>query len=149
MLQIQRMKLAFWMTTVLYFFLQNPIWSQNEAITKGGLQLIAEPAITELHDKYIDENKARLETDGYRIQIYNGRKTECMSIRARFISTFPGTAIYWLYEAPEYKVQVGDFRTRLEAEKFLEEVFTEFSGSFVLETKIKFPELFQTEKHEQ
>jgi len=82
-----------------------------------------------------------METKGFRVQIYNGKKAECMNMRSRFISTFPETAIYWLYEAPEYKVQAGDFRTRLEAEKFLSQVIEEFSGSFVVETKIKFPEL--------
>lgn len=79
--------------------------------------------------------------DGYRVQIYNGSKQETLKARAKFISVFPSTPVYTVYESPEYKVQTGDFRTRLEAEKFLKQVVSDFGSGFVVKTKIKLPSL--------
>ncbi|HRZ76622.1 MAG TPA: SPOR domain-containing protein, partial [Bacteroidales bacterium] len=40
-----------------------------------------------------------------------------------------------------YKVRVGDFRTRLEAEGFLQQILTEYPGAFVIKDMIRFPPL--------
>ncbi len=129
----------------MFPLVQNFVFAQDEIAAKGNLRIVAEPGINELYERYIHQNKSHPETEGYRIQVYNGRKTDCMNVSSRFISTVPNTAIYWLYEAPEYKIQAGDFRTRLEAEKFLQQVQKEFSGIFVVKTKIKFPKLSRSE----
>lgn len=48
---------------------------------------------------------------------------------------------YLLYEVPEYKTQIGNFRSRLEAERFLQQIIQLFPGSFVVATQIEFPKL--------
>lgn len=48
---------------------------------------------------------------------------------------------YLLYEVPEYKTQIGNFRSRLEAERFLQQLIQLFPGSFVVATQIEFPKL--------
>ncbi len=118
--------------------------AQGGNFSKGKLDVIEEPGIRQLQQSYIEENKKNQGIAGYRVQIYNGRKDACMDKRSHFISVFPTVAAYTLYEAPEYRIQVGDFRTRLEAEKFLQTVLSEFSGSFVVNTRIKLPDLHKT-----
>ncbi|MGB0175530.1 MAG: SPOR domain-containing protein [Owenweeksia sp.] len=115
--------------------------AQPNTVTNGKLTVVEEPGISQLQQAYIRENQNQQGFEGYRVQIYNGRKDACMSKRSQFISVFPTVAAYTLYEAPEYRIQVGDFRTRLEAEKFLKTVLSEFSGSFVVNTRIKLPDL--------
>lgn len=76
---------------------------------------------------------------GYRIQIFNGRKDDCLDKRSKFLRTYPDMPAYLLYEVPEYKTQIGNFRNRLEAEAFLQKIIGDFPGSFVLATKIEKP----------
>lgn len=116
-------------------------FSQAEKPATEDLKLIEEPGISQMQKKYVEQNKAQQQFEGYRVQIYNGTKQETLKARSRFIGVFPTVPVYTVYESPEYKVQSGDFRTRLEAEKFLKQVVNEFGSGFVVKTKIKFPEL--------
>lgn len=116
-------------------------FSQVDSLKTRQLTVVAEPGIERMQQKYIDENKRKPEMAGYRVQIYNGSKQETLKKRTEFLSVFPGTAVYTTYEAPEYRVQAGDFRTRLEAEKFLNKVVAEFGSGFVVKTTIKLPPL--------
>lgn len=81
------------------------------------------------------------EIKGFRVQIFNGKKSACLEKRGQFLKAFPDVPAYLLYEVPEYRTQIGDFRTRLEAEAFLREIIDEFQGSFVVQTNIKYPKL--------
>lgn len=81
------------------------------------------------------------EMKGFRVQIFNGNKSACLKQRGRFLNVYRNTPAYLLYEVPEYRTQIGDFRTRLEAEAFLRKIIDNFAGSFVVETNIKFPQL--------
>lgn len=115
--------------------------SQMKTSGHGELQIVEEPGIHEMHEAYILENGNINGMEGYRVQIYNGRKDACMAERSRFAGIYQDVPVYTLYEAPEYRIQTGDFRTQLEAEKFLSEIIEEFSGSFVVRTRIKLPKL--------
>ena len=75
------------------------------------------------------------------MQIYNGRKADLTKKKTEFLVVFPNAQAYTVYDAPEYKLQIGDFRTRLEAEKFLKEVVKKYGSGFVVRTMIKPPKL--------
>ena len=123
-------------------------FSQAEKPTTEELKLIEEPGISQMKKKYVEQNKANQQLDGYRVQIYNGTKQETLKTRSKFLGVFPNVPVYTVYESPEYKVQTGDFRTRLEAEKFLKQVVNDFGSGFVVKTKIKFPELVANSENE-
>lgn len=59
---------------------------------------------------------------GYRVQAFSGNsntaKSEAQSREARVRSFFPGYGTYLVYNAPYWRLRVGDFRTRAEAEEF-------------------------------
>lgn len=114
-------------------------YSQVVDSSAGHLQVVPENGISELQDRYLEQNKSDGSISGFRVQIYNGNKSETLKKRSEFISVFPKVAIYTLYEAPEYKIQAGDFRTRLEAEKFLNQVQENLGSGLVVNTKIKPP----------
>lgn len=77
---------------------------------------------------------------GFRLQLYTGNKREVDELRKKFIETYPNTPAYTVFEMPNYKLHVGDFRSKLEAEGFRQEISTHFKGAFVLESRIN-PEL--------
>ena len=69
---------------------------------------------------------------GYRIQLYNGNEKIAKSIRSRFRIEFPEVFSRLKYTAPEWKVQVGNYKTKLEADKALILLQKEFSGIIVV-----------------
>lgn len=90
---------------------------------------------------YKDHAKKYPQIAGFRVQIFNGKKSDCLTKRGTFLRQFPDMDAYLLYEVPEYKMQVGNFRTRLEAERFLQQITALFPGSFVIATQIEYPKL--------
>lgn len=69
---------------------------------------------------------------GFRIQLYNGVEKRAKSIKAKFEREFYGVYSKLKYEAPDWKVQVGSYRTRLDADKALNEIREKFSGAIVI-----------------
>lgn len=54
---------------------------------------------------------------GFRIQLYNGFEVEAKKLRAKFRLDFPDTKTYLIYSQPEWKIQIGHYKTRLEADR--------------------------------
>lgn len=82
---------------------------------------------------------------GYRLQLYSGSGTaarqEANQLRADFMARNPDVPAYLTYQAPNFKVRVGDFRTELEAIKLQRELEYQWPGAFVVRDLIKFPKL--------
>ena len=74
---------------------------------------------------------------GYRVQIFNGpSRKDAYDAQDRIQAKYPGMRTYISYSVPNFKVKAGDFRSRLEAEKFKQEVHTMFTGLFIISEKI-------------
>ncbi|MCC8425115.1 SPOR domain-containing protein [Mucilaginibacter sp. UR6-11] len=77
---------------------------------------------------------------GYRVQIYNGSsRKEAYDAQARFNQQYGDMRTYISYSEPDYKVRAGDFRTRLEAERLMQELRGKFTGLFIIAGKINPP----------
>ena len=80
--------------------------------------------------------------DGYRIQLFfDSDKVKLNASRSSFISRFPEIDTYTVYNAPNFFLKAGDFRTRLEAEKIKSDIEAEFPTSFIVKEKIFLPRL--------
>ncbi|MCL7761940.1 SPOR domain-containing protein [Polaribacter sp. Z014] len=69
---------------------------------------------------------------GYRIQLYNGNESKARSIIARFKVEFPENFSKLVYKAPDWKVHVGNYKTKLEADKDIVKFQEKFSGIIVI-----------------
>lgn len=82
------------------------------------------------------------EIDGFRIQLFfDSNKDAINGARASFIAKYPKVDTYVEFNAPNFILKVGDFRTRLEAEKVKSDVEAEFPTSFIIKEKINLPRL--------
>lgn len=81
-------------------------------------------------------NKQNKNTVVYKIQLYNGSESQAYKIRSNFRSAFPEYKTSIIYKQPEWKTQVGDFETKLEADRVLLLIKEDFSGAIVLEDLI-------------
>ena len=72
----------------------------------------------------------------YRIRIYNDNKQNARaaseSAMSRFKAMYPGISAYRSYVNPFFKVTVGDFRTRPEADRLLQQLRGSFPTAFVV-----------------
>ena len=69
---------------------------------------------------------------GYRIQLYNGNEQQARQILTRFNVDFPNRFSKLVYNSPEWKVQVGNYKTKLEADKDLIKFQKKITGIIVV-----------------
>lgn len=83
--------------------------------------------------------------EGYRVQIFfdsgtnSGNRAE--DAKKSFEEEYEGVPAYITWRAPNYRVRVGDFRSRLEAEKFLARISRDYPNAWVIKDEINYPPL--------
>jgi len=94
-----------------------------------------------LVDRHKLVNAARKSMPGFRIQIYFGNdRLKAQELRTEFIKQFPEAPAYLIYQQPNFKVRIGDFRTRLEAAGFLKQLNALYSNAFIVPDEVKLPQ---------
>ena len=95
---------------------------------------------TEKIDSLIEQkrvfNKKNKSSIVYKIQLYNGNESEAYKIKLNFNISFPEYEVNIIYKSPEWKTQVGNFYTRLEADRALYTIKEKYTGAIVLEDRI-------------
>jgi len=70
---------------------------------------------------------------GFRVQIYNGNdRNKATMIKVNFMRRFPQIPTYMSYIQPQFRVKVGNFRSRADAQKFLQQVTQFYSPVMVV-----------------
>ena len=70
---------------------------------------------------------------GYRVQIYNGNeRAKANQIKVDFMRHFPGVRTYLTYVQPQFRVKVGDYRTREEAQQMYNQVYNLYNPSMIV-----------------
>lgn len=116
--------------------LSNYAYAQ-ESVSSGKTEIIADASINELLAKQVEINK-KISAKGYRIKIHFGSdKALSREVRLKFLAKYPNIQAYEKYDQPNFNIRVGDFRTKLEAYKFLKEIQSEFPGSFIVQDDIE------------
>lgn len=83
---------------------------------------------------------SKFSSQGYRIQIFSGAsRKDAYNIQAQFQAEYPGVRTYISYTTPDFKVHVGDFRTRLEAEKQVQDMKYRYQRLFIKAARINPP----------
>jgi hypothetical protein len=111
----------------------------------GKVTLNQEPRIEALVGKHIAINQKAKGFPGYRVQVYFGSGTDAKSvankIRTELNNQFPDMSSYLIYEAPYFKVRVGDYRNRNEAYKAFKILQGNYPGAFIVDDLIGLPRL--------
>ena len=69
---------------------------------------------------------------GYRVQIYSGSsRSEAYGAQARFKKVYQDLNTYLSYEQPNYRVKVGDFTSRSQAQALMNQLRKNFSAVFI------------------
>ena len=110
------------------------------------LKLEQDPRLVELVHLHIRRNQEGGLVQGFRVEIFfsselNARQ-KAQSMKNEFLSSHSGYNAYISYVSPDFKVRVGDFRTKNEALKFMKEIQGQFPKAFVVPDMIELPKLF-------
>lgn len=140
--------------TVLLCCLSTAAVAQN----KGTVSVVKDPLIDSLIAKRIELNlkpttapvavstgkpgRTIVSQMGYRVQIFYGSdRREVFNEQSKFNNSYPELNTYITYKQPNYYLRVGDFRTRLDAQRFMNELRGTFPTLFIFREKINAPNL--------
>jgi len=91
---------------------------------------------------------ARRSVPGFRIQVANTNdRNQALAAKTKVYQLYPELKVYLLYQAPYFRLRVGNFKTRPEAEPYLKTMTKEFQGNvtIVRDTIEVKPEKFEGE----
>jgi len=133
------------MLLLLFLFPFSSLFSQEAAKDSGNIQLIQDEKVDLLVTRHIQINQNRKGIDGYRIQIFfdSGTKSKirARSVYDNFLIKYSNIGAYLTFKAPNYKVRVGDFRTKLDAQRFLNEIIADYPNAWIIEDQINLPKV--------
>jgi hypothetical protein len=97
-----------------------------------------QPTITISQDERISKllqlkkklNKQEGVANIYKIQLYSGSRSVAENTVRNFQKDFPNIVWAIKYESPDNKVQVGNFRTSMEADRYLIEIRKKYPAAF-------------------
>jgi len=128
------------------------LFSSGYAQQKGQVEIVADPLIslmqrnrmgtnitaTSSAKPVVDKkNATRTTAMGFRVQIYSGaNRSEAYAEQARFKRLYKDIDTYVSYEEPNYRVKVGDFRSRSDAQELMQGLRKQFNNVFIFTEEI-------------
>lgn len=97
---------------------------------EGQVTIVQDDRIPELLELKSRMTKDSRLGDRYRIQLFSGDNNEASKVIKEYRSLYPEWASTIVYETPNYKVWVGNFRNSLEADRALLEIKKTFPAAF-------------------
>jgi hypothetical protein len=98
---------------------------------------------------HIENNKINNSIDGFRVEIFFSSdidaKQKALKKKVEFLSIYPENTVHVKYISPNFRVRVGDFRTKNEALKLYKEIKTTYPVAFIVTDKIDFPLMKQVQ----
>jgi hypothetical protein len=119
-------------------FITQLVWAQE----MGKVTVIKDPQIDSLIAKRLALSRLGSSGNavtalGFRVQIFSGlERDQAYAEQTKFKTRYPGVTSYISYTQPNYRLRVGDFRTKLEAQKFLTELRKHYPSLFIFAEKI-------------
>ncbi|MBU2940085.1 SPOR domain-containing protein [Lacinutrix sp. C3R15] len=104
---------------------------------EGVISINQDEEITRLLELKKEINTNEDANDRYKIQIFSGRRGAAETEQTDFNNEYVQWTSKLVYETPNYKVWVGSFKSRLEADRALLKVKNKFPNAFIFKPKIK------------
>ncbi len=127
--------MKFWILSI-FVFAGSLSFAQSDS---NNIVVHKDPRIEQLMKKQIEINEittrnSRRFVEGYRIQVIstNNRK-KAMDAKTRIYQRFPELKAYLMYQSPFFRLKVGNFTEREEAENYLQDILQLFpTGVYVV-----------------
>ncbi len=118
------------LTSFLSLFMLTTLYAQE-----GVVVVNQDPDIAKLLELKKQVNKSGKSLNLLTIQIYSGNRTGAENAKEEFLKKYSNYGARTSYETPYYKVRVGRFKSRLEADRALERIKRSFNSAFIMNPK--------------
>ena len=102
------------------------------ATAAAQVRVVGDVAADRMVEKHVELNNKVKTIPGYRVQIgsFSGTssKANAFALRDKFVEDYPEVQAYIVFDEPNFKVKVGDFRSRLEAYAFMQQIKEFYKG---------------------
>jgi len=130
--QLSNLKLTI---ALLFFgFGQIVVYGQTD---EGEVRIETSAHVDEMIAQKKAYNKGIDEHQGFKIQIYYGSEKRCYEVKEEFSMLFSDIKTSVIFSTPQWKLQVGNYRTRLEADNAIVKIKKEYPSAIVLATAIE------------
>ena len=129
-----------YITCAFILLLSSSLFAQKKT---GNIKVKGENVFLDsLIEKVKETNSIHKTIKGYRIQLFSGtERNNANEVKTRFLKLYPEFNAYLLYNQPYYKIRVGDFRTRLDAEVAYQKIKNVFDECIIVSDNIALPKL--------
>lgn len=104
-----------------------------------------EPNVVQVLEKHQEAWNNVNNVSGFRIQILaltgTNARVRTLKIKEEFGKLFSGISCHVSYIEPNFRIRVGDFRTRLDALYFLEAIQLKYPGAFIVKEQVSFSDI--------
>ncbi|RUA12541.1 MAG: hypothetical protein DSY82_00975 [Flavobacteriia bacterium] len=118
----------------ILFFSSITVSAQNE---QGVVKIRADKKISDLLKKKVKYNKTKNTYKGYRIQLFYGSEKGSKKEISKFKSLYPDIPVKLLFSSPDWKVQAGNYHSKLDADRDLKDIKLDFPSAIVLQSEIE------------
>lgn len=113
------------------------------------IQVNRDPLVDKMLGWHIENNKVKNKIDGFRVEIFFSSdvdaKVKALKKKMEFLSVYPENTVHIKYVSPNFRVRVGDFRTKNEALKLYKEIKDNYPVAFIVTDEIDFPLMKQVQ----
>lgn len=117
----------FFVVFFLTVFSQSNSFSQTTVVPNKSQEVI-----DQLMDRKMKQNNQFSLYTNYSIQLKNGDKDEVERMYKEFIAQYPDVDATIIFSNPKFKLIVGNFKHKIEAEHLLRAIQHQYSGAFVV-----------------
>jgi len=126
----------------VYSSAQNTEKSNCPPIIKN-LKINQDPRLEQMLSWHIENNRINNKIEGFRVEIFFSSdfnaKEKAIRKKKEFLSVYPDNTVHVKYISPNFRVRVGDFRTKNEALKLYREIKSNYPVAFIVADEIDFP----------
>lgn len=120
------------------------ILSLIDEASVGQVTIYQSRQIEKALSQYIEDNRSRKIT-GYRVRIYfdnsQNARGRSEAVAREFAAAHPEIRVYRSHESPYFRVTVGDFRSKNDAQKFAKGISNQYPSVFIVKESIHYPDL--------
>tara|TARA_R110002073_G_scaffold40547_5_gene115245 strand:+ start:397832 stop:398230 length:399 start_codon:yes stop_codon:yes gene_type:complete len=109
----------------------------GHAQIEGTVKIETSESVKRLVAQKLAFNKQLEYIDGFKIQLFYGSEKSAMDVREKFSTVFPDVKSELKFQSPDWKVWVGSYKSKIEADRALEEIKEGFPSAIIRAAKVK------------
>jgi len=121
-------------------FAQTGLFSNSYYSNNAQVFINENPKLLRIIKKHATINSDKLEIRGWRVRVYmrsgKNARAQANSVKLKIRNKYPDIEPHLVYHSPYFKILVGDFRTRIEAESYRKKLKKDYPNCYIVESGI-------------